>query len=76
MNCNIRAAEFMCQAQKREWDEIVLSLTQKSEVLMTFLDTGCDGNSIKIHFKTFNDALIRKLCDLAAVDDEIFKRNV
>ena len=75
-NCNISDAELMGQAQKCEWDELVHDLTQKSEVCITFLDVGCDGNSIKFHLKTFGDLLISQLCGLAVRDNyEIVKRN-
>lgn len=50
LNCNISDTELMCQAQKCDWDEFVHDLTQRSEVLITFLDAGCDGNSTKFHF--------------------------
>ena len=76
LNCNISDTELMCQARKCDWEEFVHDLTQKSEVLITFLDAGCDGNSTKFHFKTFSDALISQLCDFAAMDNyEIVKRN-
>ena len=74
LNCNISDTELMCQARKCDWDEFVHDLTQRSEVLITFLDAGCDGNSTKFHFKTFSDELISQLRGFAIMDNyEIVK---
>ena len=76
LNCNISDTELMCQARKCDWDGFLHDLTQKSEVLITFLDAGCDGNSIKFHLKTSSDALTSQLCGFATMDNyEIVKRN-
>lgn len=76
LNCNISDTELMCQARKCDWDGFLHDLTQKSEVLITFLDAGCDGNSIKFRLKTSSDALTSQLCGFATMDNyEIVKRN-
>ena len=69
LNCNISDTELMCQARKCDWDEFVHDLTQRSEVLITFLDAGCDGNSTKFRFKTFSDELISQLRGFAIMDN-------
>lgn len=74
LNCDISATKLMCQARKCNWDGFVHGLKQKSGVLITFLDIGCDGNSTKFHFKTFSDALISQLRGFAIMDNyEIVK---
>ena len=69
LNCNTSDTELMCQARKCDWDEFVHDLTQRSEVLITFLDAGCDGNSTKFRFKTFSDELISQLRGFAIMDN-------
>lgn len=62
LNCSVNVEGLATMAKQSLWENV---LKRSADAYITFCDVGCDGNSIRLHFKALTSSLADQISKLA-----------